>query len=961
MAAEEGAAASINDPVGIIDLTWDDSDDDDEILFVGVKESHLTGDAAPPRGGAAPVVARKSIKTEASGSIKTEEKNAVASPTATEKVPVSSTTTAAAAATESAKTATAARLASSGAAAASTTTSTSTKKQMGATVSKTSPVVHAPEIPRNAHDAKLPPKQNDEQTNKSSLSSTVTSNRKEPSNNAPPQSPLASKLSSLSGSNAPPLYKNQLVNQNSSSTAVAAAAAPETRTSKFSIFSALKERFIHSSTAAVSKKAPSALPASTPKITASTSTKSKQPQILQNPSVNSQASSTSSSATKQSPTVPNPTMAESTAQVSSSSTNTATKQPPIVLNSSMKTMKQPPIAPNPTAIDSTTQNLSSANTKAAATSAKLTTTTTTTTKRVMSVSKKSATRVPSTANTTSKRPLTVPNASAAPLDPENAKTMAATGKEVPSDPRGAAAAFPPSPSAKSVADTDTAAAKDSTDSTSKPSSKLPNGPAVVNSNKLPDASAPMHQHSRDSSISNKSTSSTVSVSTSSNHRAVEPSSSGTQGQHRQKGVAPDFSGSKRTVSTTNDTTASGEKRAVHVFQPVQYTGRQMRVARKSTKLKIPVQRLVSYDESRLRSISINTNAESGNDKTGDPGEDSSSAASTSTNANAPVGQMVAGRQSTSLSDPAPTATQNQPKASTSEHPQNRKRHRGCLRLADSDSDSDSSDDSDADLEPAVKIPKTGKDAPKVSSTASTSESSRNNSVRTAEAESFDCTATQNIVSSATSSPRNDDPDEEYTEDGSTCADSSRVETRARMSSERKPSSAVSVESDSKRMRLKDGDQESNQSPATHVGLKDYDSKTWIDGNGISKERAASFLPYDLKQCDSCRACATTRCGICGLCCFGPAGACVLRCCTNNEAATKQKYHDEIERMLIGRKNRGLVVGMHVRARRSSDQNVSALCWSLPLIEILVHDTNYNMSFLCTVAMVLGQYWQEVQT
>jgi len=583
------------------------------------------------------------------------------------------------------------------------------------------------------------------------------------------------------------------------------------------------------------------------------------------------------------------------------------------------TKKQPPIMPHPSAKQSTTEasvaaasTTTTEKTKRPLTVAKKTTTT----KRTLSVAKKSTTKVSSTSKTASKRPL------------ENSKTLVATGKVVPlgtgtaSDPRGAtgksaeallpvrADAAPPPPSIKSVAADDSVAVKDS-----------------MATDKLPISSAPEHQHGRVSSVSNKGPSSASSVSTNSAGEHPPPQSlfktsvSGTRAQLGKQGVAPETNESESTDSIASDTTAPKNKSTEFVFneQPIQAPGQRRRVAMKTTKLKDPVRRLVSSDDSRPHSS--NSSTVSGNNDADNDCE----AASTITNANAHMGQnngsfTVAGPQSTFYPIPAPTAAAENPsKSCTSEHVPNRKRPRGCLCLVDDDSDS--SDDSEADSKPAAKTLKTGKDAPKVSSTAlgTPSESTRNTNLRTEIVKPSDCAATQNIVSSATSSPREDDPDdEEYTDDCSGAA------TRARKSNERNhPSPALSVESDSKRVRLNGGNQENNQSPSSQVALKDYDSKTWSDGNGISKERAASF-PRVFKRCGSCRACATERCGICGLCCFGPAGACVLRCCANNDAATKQEYLDEIGRMLAGRKKRGLVVGSRVLARRSADNTVSDL-------------------------------------
>ena len=92
------------------------------------------------------------------------------------------------------------------------------------------------------------------------------------------------------------------------------------------------------------------------------------------------------------------------------------------------------------------------------------------------------------------------------------------------------------------------------------------------------------------------------------------------------------------------------------------------------------------------------------------------------------------------------------------------------------------------------------------------------------------------------------------------------------------------------------------------------AEKWHDGNGICRNRAASFAGK-IEQCGSCAACATECCGICGLCRFGPAeNACVFKCCEKNVATTKTKYLHEIHAMLSERSDRGLERGIRVYAR-----------------------------------------------
>jgi len=134
-------------------------------------------------------------------------------------------------------------------------------------------------------------------------------------------------------------------------------------------------------------------------------------------------------------------------------------------------------------------------------------------------------------------------------------------------------------------------------------------------------------------------------------------------------------------------------------------------------------------------------------------------------------------------------------------------------------------------------------------------------------------------------------------------------------------------SQNKRRRIDDSDSDAALSlpddDSDDFQFKNYDSKGWFEGNGISisKVRAASFAGK-ITQCGSCPACSTERCGICCLCRFGPSDACVLKCCDRNSEPTKAKFLREIKSMLNGRKDRGLEAGTRVIAR--SHDNVSGM-------------------------------------
>lgn len=67
---------------------------------------------------------------------------------------------------------------------------------------------------------------------------------------------------------------------------------------------------------------------------------------------------------------------------------------------------------------------------------------------------------------------------------------------------------------------------------------------------------------------------------------------------------------------------------------------------------------------------------------------------------------------------------------------------------------------------------------------------------------------------------------------------------------------------------------------------------------ICERRVQAFRKAQVRQCNQCGGCAQNSCGVCGLCRyatdFAP-GACVFRCCDQNERSTKELYRDEISR------------------------------------------------------------------